>query len=78
MFCFLELSGISFQLFVIQIWFNPDTEPRTRRAAFNSMEQHIDESLQVVVGGTEEKVSEVTQEQESLGLGEGAIISTLL
>ena len=52
-FYFLEFSGIFFQLFVIQSWFSPDMEPRTWRAAFNSMEQHIDESLQVVVGGTE-------------------------
>lgn len=42
------------------------------------MEQHIDESLQVVVGGTEGESEQVTQEQESLSLGEGAIISTLL
>ena len=30
-----------------------DMEPWIWRAAFNSMEQHIDESLKVVVGGTE-------------------------
>ena len=30
-----------------------DMEPRIWRAAFNSMELHIDESVQVVVGGTE-------------------------